>query len=416
MMHRALALSSVFVALLIGLSSSTSYYVSESGSDSNSGSQSSPWRSVAQVNRKIGQLQPGDEVLFESGGSFIDTDLEVTDLHGTASSPITFSSYGSGPRPVLISVWILGTSHLVFDSLNIDSQLNPRYTPFSSSPKAGSNYITISNCVLENTYGLGININDDSNWVIADNVIQNIGDSGILTLGSNIVITKNTITNVGWNMNISYGKHCIYAKGPNDIITYNDLSYVNAGGASNSGQGQAVSVRFHGANVSFNTIHDTVAAVFFFDYDGLAAPGQWSYVVGNSVSNVDYFFFYAPQCSYIQWNGPDLVISDCPTSQQPNINFVVTDNTVAMNPGSTAGDAMDLNDVPSGVQIVNERNTFTVGGAPLQSAPPPPPPPTPPKHAPPKPKHNPKHKKAKKHKKHKAKKAKKAHRKKHKKH
>jgi len=394
MMHRALALSSVFVALLIGLSSSTSYYVSESGSDSNSGSQSSPWRSVAQVNRKIGQLQPGDGVLFESGGSFIDTDLEVTDLHGTASSPITFSSYGSGLRPVLISVWILGTSHLVFDSLNIDSQLNPRYTPFSSSPKAGSNYITISNCILENTHGLGININHDSHWLIADNVIQNIGDSGILTLGSNIVITKNTITNVGWNMNISYGKHCIYAKGPNDIITHNDLSHVNAGGASNSGQGQAVSVRFHGANVSHNNIHDTVAAVFFFDYDGLAAPGKWSYVVGNTVSNVEYFFFYAPQCSYMRWNGPDLVITSCPASRKPNINFVITDNKVALKHGSTMGDAMDLNDVPSGVKIVKERNTFTFGGVPHHSLAKPK---RKPKHKKPKPKHKPK--KAKKHKK-----------------
>src|SRR5207244_12177242 len=47
------------------------YYVSNSGSDSNSGtSQSSPWNTIAKVQRFLGNLRPGGRVVFGRGGSW----------------------------------------------------------------------------------------------------------------------------------------------------------------------------------------------------------------------------------------------------------------------------------------------------------------------------------------------------------
>jgi hypothetical protein len=48
--------------------SATTFYVSPTGSDSASGTQSQPWRSVDRVSRAA--LQPGDQVLFKRGGTY----------------------------------------------------------------------------------------------------------------------------------------------------------------------------------------------------------------------------------------------------------------------------------------------------------------------------------------------------------
>ncbi len=72
--------------------SPVSYYVSPGGNDSNSGtSSSSPWASLAKVN--AAQVQPGDSVLFLGGGTFSGT---LDGVGGTAISPVTYSSYGTG--------------------------------------------------------------------------------------------------------------------------------------------------------------------------------------------------------------------------------------------------------------------------------------------------------------------------------
>ena len=79
----------------------TTYYVSNSGSDSNSGvSTSSPWKSVAKVVSFEPSLRAGDCVLFQRGGIWSEQ-LSISNVHGSQTNPITFGNYGSGNRPVL---------------------------------------------------------------------------------------------------------------------------------------------------------------------------------------------------------------------------------------------------------------------------------------------------------------------------
>ncbi len=87
----------VFMFLLpLSLLAQTTYYVSNSGSDSNSGmSESSPWRSLTKVNSYF--FMAGDKILFKRGDSWEGTITVRTS--GTAGNPITYGAYGSGNKP-----------------------------------------------------------------------------------------------------------------------------------------------------------------------------------------------------------------------------------------------------------------------------------------------------------------------------
>ncbi len=87
----------VFMFLLpLSLLAQTTYYVSNSGSDSNSGmSESSPWKSLTKVNSYF--FMAGDKILFKRGDSWEGTITVRTS--GTAGNPITYGAYGSGDKP-----------------------------------------------------------------------------------------------------------------------------------------------------------------------------------------------------------------------------------------------------------------------------------------------------------------------------
>jgi parallel beta-helix repeat protein len=74
------------------------YYLSTSGSDSNSGtSPAEPWRTIAHLNTV--SLLPGDSVLFERGGLF--RGEIVIASSGSEEEPIYIGAYGSGEVPVV---------------------------------------------------------------------------------------------------------------------------------------------------------------------------------------------------------------------------------------------------------------------------------------------------------------------------
>ncbi len=73
----------------------TTYYVSNTGSDTNPGtSVSTPWRSIQKVNAN--DFHPGDAIRFFGGQSFVGTLQFGAPDSGTATSPVTISSYGTG--------------------------------------------------------------------------------------------------------------------------------------------------------------------------------------------------------------------------------------------------------------------------------------------------------------------------------
>jgi hypothetical protein len=99
--------SYIFVSFLcISLSSAFgqhNYYISSvHGNDANSGtSESSPWKSLSKLQQVLPNLVAGDVILLERGSIWHETDLKIYNRSGSASNPIIFKAYGTGPRPVL---------------------------------------------------------------------------------------------------------------------------------------------------------------------------------------------------------------------------------------------------------------------------------------------------------------------------
>ncbi len=68
-------------------------------SSSQAQNSSTPWKSIDKLNSIASTIKPGDQFLFKSGDTFYGA-ISIG-KSGTSSSPITFSSYGSGAKPVI---------------------------------------------------------------------------------------------------------------------------------------------------------------------------------------------------------------------------------------------------------------------------------------------------------------------------
>lgn len=97
----------LFAAVLVALApaaqaDASSYYLSLSGSDGNSGlSAASPWRSLASINAL--QLRPGDRI-FLRGGDIFDGALSFDSSDaGSTSAPIEVTSYGTGRATIRVA-------------------------------------------------------------------------------------------------------------------------------------------------------------------------------------------------------------------------------------------------------------------------------------------------------------------------
>ena len=89
------ALSVAFAAAAV---SATTYYLdSESGNDANDGvTPATAWQTLAKANDL--KPRPGDKILFKRGGVWRGT---LTAKSGEEERPVLYSSYGTGPKPVL---------------------------------------------------------------------------------------------------------------------------------------------------------------------------------------------------------------------------------------------------------------------------------------------------------------------------
>ena len=78
----------------------TNYYVAANGNDRNSGrSTSSPWKSLAKVNAMMGSFRAGDVIYFRRGDTF--TGELLVKASGSSGSPLRFTAYGSGDKPII---------------------------------------------------------------------------------------------------------------------------------------------------------------------------------------------------------------------------------------------------------------------------------------------------------------------------
>ncbi len=248
----------------------TTYYVSPTGSDSNSGlSPSQAWQTVDRVNRESASLHPGDGVLFEGGAIYADQVLMPgwgNPLAGTGAAPIVFGSYGSGQASLPQGVWFHNASYLVFQNLNLGPQ---------QGVTGIGNSITVQGCsihdIVPGQVGAGLDelgINGiGSNWTIQSNTIDHTGDSGMLLRGDHFLVNGNLITNTGVDPAITWGAHGIYLKAADSAVTGNTIDNFHNDG---------VSVRYRDSVVSHNLIENGEIGIGWFQYDTIAGTSQWT--------------------------------------------------------------------------------------------------------------------------------------------
>ena len=153
----------VFIILFIFLvfsGNATTYYVSNSGDDTNPGtSEELPWRTLIKVNYFF-RLKPGDQVLFKRGDSWTGT-LRVN-ASGTADSPIVYGAYGSGEKPKIygseeITGWTLHEGNIWKAEVKISDVhqlfLNDKQMQLARYPKSG--YFTVTSKVKNTVFVSG---------------------------------------------------------------------------------------------------------------------------------------------------------------------------------------------------------------------------------------------------------------------
>jgi parallel beta-helix repeat protein len=113
------------VSLSTPVTSFTYYVDSANGSDSNPGNQAAPWKTIAKVNSTT--LTPGQSVGFARGGVWRET--LTPGQSGTAGSPIMFTAYGTGPKPLF-----LGSTNLTGATWSTTGTPNVYTTPSASAP------------------------------------------------------------------------------------------------------------------------------------------------------------------------------------------------------------------------------------------------------------------------------------------
>lgn len=116
------------------LPTAQTYYVSNTGNDSNNGlTPATAWRTIAHVNQQA--FQPGDSILFKRGDVWRET-LSVTSS-GTPAAWITFGAYGSGEKPRILG------SELAIDWTQVAPNIWRSNTSLSNPYKGGYSYAEV---------------------------------------------------------------------------------------------------------------------------------------------------------------------------------------------------------------------------------------------------------------------------------
>lgn len=202
--------------VLNAYASGTTYYVSLTGNDANSGtSTASPWKTINKVNSVV--FHAGDQILFQGGQTFTgNIYFPPTDV-GTATNPITVASYGSGKATINGGN---GSIMYAYDTAGFSIH-DITLTGSGSTTNTGSainfyndlsnnillDYISIKNITVSG-FHIGISIGGGngssgySNLTIQNSTITNCAQSGIVTFASNMNVNQNvyvgsmTISNI----------------------------------------------------------------------------------------------------------------------------------------------------------------------------------------------------------------------------
>jgi hypothetical protein len=266
----AFAWSLVLVFLVVNRATAATYYVAPTGSSSNDGSASAPWREIRDA---LPHLAAGDTVLV-ADGSFLGFTME--DIHGAAGAPITIKAVGANAVIVKTTdrsdnrdtIKITFCSFVVIDGL----------TAFEANRAAvrvdTSDDITIRNGVFGNNATWGIFTNHSDRLLIEGNSCYgSVSEHGIYVSNScvNPIVRRNRSFN-----NRASGLHFngdLSAGGGNGLIV-GALVEKNVLFGNGAGGGAAINMDgVRSSTVRNNLIYNNRATgIALFQIDGALGP------------------------------------------------------------------------------------------------------------------------------------------------
>ena len=241
----------ILFMLLAFVTKATNFYVCNTGDNNNNGlSPLKAWQTLSKVESaaRSGLIKAGDSILFKKGDSFIGR-IKWTTLAGQTlptgkkNMPITFSSYGNGPKPVFqypkeiiakpenrVLMWFVGVDYIVIDGLNFtdSDNSNDKKTPancgvpifLGSMDDSTTNHCTVKNVDIS-LCGMGVVIVGDSNTITkcsfvnfknlkstpdvgGSSAYEDYGANGVTITGSDNEISYNLITGA-WAESLDFG-------------------------------------------------------------------------------------------------------------------------------------------------------------------------------------------------------------------
>lgn len=277
----------LILAAAAGFAHAGTYYVSTSGSDSNPGTASAPFRHVSQG---AAAAHAGDTVIVMNGT--YDNEGQVADPNNVGAV-VTMTNSGSAGAPITIEAQNRGGAILNAAS-SVQSSLGC-YAAWSYFDLSYVSYVTIQGFVIENACLNGIRANGNAHdLTIRWNEIRNIGNwnnpattlspSGMYLNRSeyNITFDGNTFHDIGGGANVNQ-QHAIYTQASN-VRIINNVFYNQVHGWDIQASGSS------GLYIANNT----------FAFPNPNRQGQiilWDDGIANSLQNIviEDNIFYQPQ-------------------------------------------------------------------------------------------------------------------------
>jgi hypothetical protein len=155
----------IFLYWNISIAGATTYYVSQTGNNSNPGTEESPWATPGYASR---QLAPGDVLLIKGGTyslSQFDADI-ITPSTGTSGAWITIKGE-EGNRPVLagsnnlmVAINLAGRNYIRIENLEITSDNGAFFRDGISAVGGAANNIILEDLYIHHLDEFGIDLGD----------------------------------------------------------------------------------------------------------------------------------------------------------------------------------------------------------------------------------------------------------------
>ena len=328
------------------------YYVSNAGSDGNSGTIDRPWQTIARVNSAF--LFPGSQIYFKRGEIF-SGQLTPTNS-GIAGYPIVYGSYGKGQRPIVdgtavnaLLIYDASASYLRFENIIFSGATGPNL----STAILDTHDVYVYNCDFINSGTRnGLSFYSTSGSIIYNNIVDRcnaygnhasgfFSGSGDGTGGPHDVLFINCISHD--NGTSLYADHGFYVKF--GAIIDHCISY------NNSSAGFKLNCELVHNSVYYPVLKNSEA---YANSTGIYLAHEAGRVYNNlSYSNLDHNIQLDPDAQ------------NCHIYFNTFANITAASNSDCLNFYETANNSANIvkNNLIIQASIVNSRSCITADGA-----------------------------------------------------